>query len=103
MPRWPEKEKTGEQIAEIKDVLALSDDTEGPHHIQRRRTQDEMLRALRLLRSGERLPQDDESAQILEDALGEVITLRQIVADLMQASTTMYQNGLAAIRRMTEK
>lgn len=71
--------------------------------VQRRRTQDEMLHALHLLSSGEPRPRDDESPQVLEDAIYEVATLRQIVADLMQSATTMYQNGLQSIRKMTER
>lgn len=81
----------------------LRGDTVRVAPIQRRRTEDEMRRALALLASGQRRPQDDESTLVLEDAIGEVFALRQAYADLMQATTTAYQNGLAAVRRMTEK
>jgi hypothetical protein len=99
----PIEDRLNEQNVEIKDVLALSDDPEEQPKLLRRRSQDEMLRALRLLASGQQRPRDDDSPQVLEDAIYEVATLRQIVADLMQGATTMYQQGLAAIRKMTER
>jgi len=92
-----------EQNSEIKSVLAISDDPEDRPVVLRRRSQDEMLRALHLLSSGHQRPRDDDSPQVLEDAIYEVATLRQIVSDLMQAATTMYQSGLASIRKMTER
>jgi len=84
-------------------IADLRGDTVRVAPIQRRRTEDEMRRALALLASGQRRPQDDDSPQILEDAIGEVFALRQAYADLMQATTRAYQNGLAAVRRMTER
>ena len=91
-----------EQNSEIKDALDLPEE---PRiiHIERRRTEDEMRRALRLLVSGERRPRDDESPQIMEDAIGEVFALRQAMMDLMTSASNLYQSGLASIRKMTEK
>lgn len=71
--------------------------------LQRRRTEDEMRHALSLLLSGQPRPRDDDSPQVLEDAINEVFALRKITMDLMQSMTTSYQNGLAAIRKMTER
>lgn len=87
------------------EVRAAFDLPEEPRiiHIARRRTEDEMRRALRLLVSGERRPRDDESPQILEDAIGEVFMLRQILMDIMGSASTLYQDALASIRKMTEK
>jgi len=84
-------------------IADLRGDTVRVAPIHRRRTEDEMRRALTLLASGQRRPQDDESTLVIEDAIGEVFALRQAYADLMQATTTAYQNGLAAVRRMTER
>jgi hypothetical protein len=89
------------QNAEITDALALA--PEAPPTLFRRRTQDEMLRALRMLASGNARPRDDDSPQVLEDAVYEVASLRQIVADLMQGATSMYQAGLVSIRKMTDR
>lgn len=91
-----------EQNDEIKDALDLPEE---PRiiHIERRRTEDEMRRALRLLVSGERRPRDDEGPQILEDAIGEVFALRQAMMDLMTSASNLYQSGLSSVRKMTEK
>lgn len=97
------EEHLDEQTAEIKDALALSDEQEARPALLRRRTQDEMLHALRILAGGQQRPRDDESPAVLEDAIYEVATLRQVVADLMQGATTMYQSGMASIRKMTER
>lgn len=72
-------------------------------HVQRRRSLDEMQAALRRLLTPEPRPKDDDSAQVLTDAITELILQRQLVSDLMQAATSSYQRGLAAIRRMTER
>lgn len=87
---------------EIKDSFALSED-EQPRKLQRRRTEDEMRYSLRTLCSGQPRPRDDESVQVLEDAINEVFALRQLNMDLMQTIATAYQQGLANIRKLTER
>lgn len=76
-----------------------------PEHakVLRRRSLDEMQFALRRLMSPEPRPADDDSPQVLQDAINETIHLRQIISDLMQDSTNLYQRGLSSIRAMTEK
>lgn len=74
-----------------------------PYQIQRRRDETELRRALKLLASGQLRPQDDESEQIISDAFGELFAMRQLNYDLMQMLTSGYQNGLASIRKLTER
>lgn len=71
--------------------------------VTRRRSLDEMEAAMRRLLSPEPRPRDDDSAQVIQDAITELILQRQLVSDLMQAMTNGYQHGLAAIRKMTER
>jgi hypothetical protein len=71
--------------------------------VQRRRTEDDLHHALKLLVGGGMRPKDDDSPQCLEDCINEMIWLRQLVAEMMQRATGMYQSGLATIRQMTEK
>lgn len=71
--------------------------------VTRRRSLDEMQAALRRLLSPEPRPRDDESPQVIQDAITELILHRQLVADLMQSMTSGYQHGLDAIRKMTER
>ena len=71
--------------------------------VQRRRSLDDMQFALRRLMQPEPRPADDDSPQVLQDAINEVIALRQITSDLMQTSMNVYQRGLTAIRDMTSK
>jgi len=71
--------------------------------ITRRRSLDEMESAMRRLLAPEPRPRDDDSAQVMHDAITELILQRQLVADLMQAATNSYQHGLAAVRKMTER
>lgn len=71
--------------------------------VERRRSLDDMQFALRRLMQPEPRPADDDSPQVLQDAINEVIALRQITSDLMQASMNVYQHGLTSIRAMTEK
>lgn len=68
--------------------------------VQRRRSLDDMQFALKRLMQPEPRPADDDSPQVLQDAINEVIALRQIVNDMMQASNGVYQSGLVAIRNM---
>jgi hypothetical protein len=74
-----------------------------PYQIQRRRDETELRRALKLLASGQLRPQDDDSEQVISDAFGELFAMRQLNYDLMQLHTSAYQNGLAAIRKLTER
>lgn len=74
-----------------------------PTQIQRRRDETELRRALSLLASGQVRPRDDESEQVLSDCIGELFAMRQLNYDLMQTLTTAYQNGLASIRKLTER
>jgi|SRR5690348_2039130 len=69
--------------------------------VMHRRSLDAMQFALHRLESGEPRPADDDSPQVLTDAINEVIHLRQIINDMMQASSNVYQGGLVAIRNMT--
>lgn len=69
--------------------------------VQRRRSLDDMQFALKRLASGEPRPSNDDSPQVLQDAINETIALRQIMQDLMQSSMSIYQQGLSAIRNMT--
>ncbi|MGH2480249.1 MAG: hypothetical protein ACRDHW_11385 [Ktedonobacteraceae bacterium] len=71
--------------------------------VQRRRSLDDMQFALKRLTSTDPRPQDDDSPTVLQDAINETIALRQIVSDLMQASSNVYQHGLTAIRDMTSR
>jgi hypothetical protein len=73
------------------------------YQIQRRRDETELRRALKLLASGQLRPQDDDSEQVISDAFGELFAMRQLNYDLMQLHTSAYQNGLAAIRKLTER
>lgn len=95
-------------------VGALKDEIQGPRYMQvasdgehakvmRRRALDEMEFALKRLTSPDPRPQDDDSPLVLQDAINEVIALRQIMQDLMQASANVYQRGLASIRDMTSR
>lgn len=79
------------------------DSGQGIAKLQRRRTEDEMRYALRVFANGLPRQRDDEHEQVLEDAIGELLSLRQITMDLMQSMATAQQNGLAAIRKMTER
>jgi hypothetical protein len=74
-----------------------------PIKLKRRRTEDEMRNALRIYANNLARQRDDESEDILNDTIGEVLALRQITMDLMQAITTAHQNGLMAIRKLTER
>ena len=76
---------------------------QGSVKLKRRRTEDEMRNALRIYANGLTRQRDDESEDILNDTIGEVLALRQITMDLMQAITTAHQNGLMAIRKLTER
>lgn len=71
--------------------------------LKRRRTEDEMRYALRVFANGLPRQRDDECEDVLNDTIGEAIALRQITMDLMQTLITGHQNGLAAIRKMTER
>lgn len=73
------------------------------YQIQRRRDETELRRALKLLASGQLRPRDDDSEQVISDAFGELFAMRQLNYDLMQMLTSGYQNGLAAIRRLTDR
>lgn len=97
-------DKVSAQIESVKEEI------HGPHlaptdeerpKVQRRRSLDAMQFALRRLASGDPRPSDDDSPQVLQDAINEVIALRQIMNDMMQASNNVYQNGLVSIRNMT--
>ena len=83
------------------DATPLGVDTSGK--VTRRRSLDEMEAALRRLLSPEPRPRDDDSPQVMRDAITELILHRQLVADLMQSMTSGYQHGLDAIRKMTER
>lgn len=89
----------------ILPLLRVHQPEDGQERIKplRRRSQDEMDQALRRLLTGEPRPRDDDSPQVMQDAIAEVIALRQLTHDLMQALTTGYQHGLAAIRDMTSR
>ena len=95
-------------------VATLKEEVHGPHHasipgdtehakVVRRRALDEMEFALKRLVSPDPRPQDDDSPLVLQDAINEVIALRQIMQDLMQASSNVYQRGLTSIRDMTSR
>ena len=71
--------------------------------VRRRRSQDEMALALRRLLSPDPRPRDDDSQEVVQDCFAEVMALRQITQDLMQVLTGGYQQGLAAIREMTNR
>jgi hypothetical protein len=71
--------------------------------VQRRHSLDEMEFALKRLSAPDPRPQDDDSPHVLRDAINEVIALRQIMQDLMQASSNVYKRGLTAIRDMTAR
>lgn len=91
-----------EELAEARRALALPAESV-ERKLQRRRTEDEMRYALRLLSSGQPRPRDDDSIQVLEDAIVEVFALRQLNMDLMQRMSTAYQDGIAAIRALTSR
>jgi len=91
-----------EELTEAREALALPEEPK-PVKLQRRRSQDEMELALRRLVSGETRPRDDDSPQVLQDAINEVFALRQLNMDLMQAISHAYQSGIAAIREMTSR
>lgn len=95
-------------------VDALKDEIQGPRYmraetegerakVQRRRSLDDMQFALKRLMQPEPRPADDDSPQVLQDAINETIALRQLVMDLMQASMNMHQHGLTAVRDMTAR
>lgn len=94
-------------------IESLNEDIQGPHwkradsaeqsKVLRRRSLDDMQFALKRLTSGEPRPADDDSPQVIQDAINETIALRQIVSDMMQASYNVYQHGLVAIREMTSR
>lgn len=94
-------------------VESLRAEVQGPRHtaednpehakVMRRRSLDDMQFALKRLASGESRPAGDDSPQVMQDAINEVIALRQIISDLMQASSNVYQHGLVAIRDMTSR
>lgn len=88
-------------IKALEEALKVPEDEK--RKVQRRRTEDEMRGALRLILSGASRPRDDESPQILDDAINEIFALRKLNMDLMQTIITAYQNGLAAIRDLTSR
>lgn len=96
------EEALNEMQDEIKASLDLTEE-EPARKLARRRTEDEMRHALRLILSGEVRPRDDESVQVLEDAINEIFALRQMNMDLMQTLATAYQQGLASIRKLTDR
>lgn len=87
----------------ILPLLRVQEDTSERAKVLRRRSLDDMQFALKRLASGEPRPADDDSPQVIQDAINEVIHLRQIVSDMMQASSNVYQHGLVAIRNMTSQ
>lgn len=98
-------EKIERTVAYLESVLnpltvPQEDNPERPK-VQRRRSLDDMQFALKRLASGEPRPADDDSPQVLQDAINEVIALRMAMNKLIQASSNVYQNGLVAIRNLT--
>lgn len=99
-------DKISAQIGALKDeiqgprYMQVSSDGERPK-VQRRRSLDDMQFALKRLTQPEPRPADDDSPQVLQDAINEVIALRMAMNKLIQASSNVYQNGLVAIRNLT--
>lgn len=99
-------EKTERMVFSLEAVLnpmpTASEPTEHAK-VQRRRSLDDMQFALKRLMQPEPRPADDDSPQVLHDAINETIALRRLVMDLMQASMNMHQHGLTAVRDMTAR
>lgn len=101
-------DKVDAQVEALKDEIrgprSMQVASDGEHaKVQRRRSLDDMQFALRRLMQPEPRPADDDSPQVLQDAINETIALRQLVMDLMQASMNMHQHGLTTIRDMTSR
>ena len=88
---------------EVRGPVYIAEDNPERPKVNRRRSLDAMQFALKRLASGGPLPADDDSAQIVQDKINEAIALRQIMNEMMQASSKVYQNGLVAIRNITNQ
>lgn len=92
-----------DRMQALSDALGLSDMhlTDELHPVKRRRSEDELRRALAMLVSGQRRAPNDESEQILQDCINELFALRNLSVSFMQSGADTQKRCMMAIRAIT--